>query len=47
MCGWTVNEVLVRLIRVTHEDDHRDEVKLSADEGRDRIKTRRNRAILE
>ena len=46
MRGWTVDEVLVRLIRATHEDDHRDEVELSAGGGRDRIKTRRNRAIL-
>ena len=44
--GWTVDEVLVHLIRATHEGDHGDEVRLSAGEGRDRIKTRRNRAIL-
>ena len=38
--------VLVYLTRATHEDDHREEVRLSAGEGRDKIKTRRNRAIL-
>ena len=46
MRGWTEEGVLAYLIRAMHEDDHRDEVKLSAGEGRDKIKTRRNRAIL-